>query len=239
MMQLSKLQVRVQPYYLIDKNRRSIGNELNAISEITKDMEAHPETMFTLMPLIKVRVEEIAPDDEIALAYLNIRKHIPLGHQYEWLARFSKTNPGLEMCFERDESSSLYHYLKKYEVMKVVHEGEIEYCVVDESKTDDDIFKIFGAFHFPLPLLQTTKYEMIGEYERLGYENTMNKTWFCHTPVNNEPCGVCTPCMITIKEGLTKRFSDKALKRHQTEIKYNKQLWYKIFKKFRYKLAGY
>lgn len=240
MLQLSKLNVRVQPIYIIDgRYRKSLDNELHAISEITKDIESHPETCFELLPLIKVSMEEIKEDEKILTAHRNIRKNIPLGHQYEWLARFAKFNPGLELSFEKDESASLYHYLKSFEVMKRIEDGEVEYCMIDETKTDSDIFTIFGNFRFPLPLLQTTKFEMIGEYKRLGYENTLHKTWFCHTPVNNEPCGVCNPCQMTIKEGLTFRFSDKAMKRYQTEMKYGHRLYFRFFKKIRYKLAGY
>ena len=240
MLQLSKLHVRVQPIYIIDgSNRKSINNELHAISEITKDIDAHPETRFDLLPLIKIKMDEIGEDEEISTAHRNIRRNIPLGTQYEWLARFAKSNPNLELCFEKDESASLYHYLRSYEVMKRIEEGEVEYCMIDEAKTDSDIFTILGNFRFPLPLLQTTKLEMIVEYERLGYESTMHKTWFCHTPVNNEPCGVCNPCKITIKEGLTHRFSGEAMKRYRAEIKYENKFWYKICKKIRYRIAGY
>lgn len=240
MLQLSKLNVRVQPYYLLDnKYRRSIVNELDAISAIIKDIEAHHETRCILLPLIKVRVADIEEDQDITLAYNRIREKVPLGHQYDWLARFAKSDPGLEMSFAKDESARLYHYLKKYEVMRRVDEGEIIYYIIDDTKCDIDVVKVFESFHFPYPLLFTTKKEAVGVYKELGFEETINKTWFCHTPVKNEPCGVCSPCRIAIKEGLTFRFPARALKRYQAEIRLERYFWYRIVKKVRYRLAGY
>ncbi|MBE0674156.1 MAG: hypothetical protein IH591_05805 [Bacteroidales bacterium] len=240
MLQLSKLNVRIQPYYLLDnKYRRSIANELNAISAITKDIEANHETRCILLPLITVRVADIEEDHDITLAYNRIREKVPIGHQYDWLARFAKYNPGLEISFAKDESAKLYHYLKKYEVMRSVDEGMIKYYIIDETKCDNDLVKIFGSFHFPYPLLFTTKIESVAVYKELGFEETINKTWFCHTPVKNEPCGLCSPCRIAIKEGLTFRFPARSLKRFQTEIRFERYLWYRLFKKIRYRLAGY
>lgn len=240
MIQLSKLRVVVQPYYLVDsKFRRSIKNELNAICAITEDIRMNPGTRCVILPLIKVEVADIEIDYEISQACKSIRRKIPLGSQYDWLSSFSKSNPGLELCFEKDESADLYYYLKKYEIMQTVQDDMIEYCKVDETKSDNDVIKVFGSFHFPLPLLQTTKYEMIKEYKIMGFESTMNKTWFCHTPVNNRPCGVCVPCTIAIKEGLTFRFPEEALKRHRTDVALSGYFFYSIYKKFRYRVKGY
>ena len=240
MLQLSKLNVRVQPYYLMDnKFRRSTANELNAISIITKDIESHHETRCILLPLIKIQVADIEKNQDITLAYNRLRKEVPLGHQYDWLARFAKSNPGLEMSFEKDESAQLYHYLKKYEVMRRVDEDEINYYIIDNTKCDKDISTIFGSFHFPHPLLLTTKKEMITEYKDLGFEDTINKTWFCHTPFKNRPCGVCSPCKIAIKEGLTFRFPASSLRRFQREIRFERYFIYRILKKIRYRLAGF
>lgn len=73
MVQLSKKNVTIQPYYLCD-NRVSEQNELSAITEITEDIKKHPETKCTILPLIKYKVEDIAPDNEITESYLRLRK---------------------------------------------------------------------------------------------------------------------------------------------------------------------
>ena len=56
------------------------------------------------------------------------------------------------------------------------------------------------------------------EYKRLGYSETMKKTWFCHTTVKGEPCGVCSPCRQTIEAGLSFRISRAGLERHEKEL---------------------
>jgi hypothetical protein len=35
-----------------------------------------------------------------------------------------------------------------------------------------------------------------------GFADVMALTWFCHSPRNDKPCGVCNPCEYTIEEGL-------------------------------------
>ena len=70
----------------------------------------------------------------------------------------------------------------------------------------------------------------------MGFEETMFKTWFCHNPIKNEPCGVCNPCKIAIKEGLAFRLTPVGLKRNNTEHKYMNRVWFKYWKKVRHRL---
>ena len=56
--------------------------------------------------------------------------------------------------------------------------------------------------------------------EQNGLMDIMNKTWFCHHPINDEPCGICHPCIITIEQGLEYRLNKKALRRY----KFNKAI---------------
>lgn len=64
MCQLSKLEVAIQSYYLSD-NRHSELNELKAIEQINSDINNHPETKCTILPLFKYNVTDIEPDEEI------------------------------------------------------------------------------------------------------------------------------------------------------------------------------
>lgn len=108
----------------------------------------------------------------------------------------------------------------KFGILKAVSEGDISYYIIDKEKSNDDLTKIFGAFHFPLPLFEITKTEMVKEYTRLGFEKSINKTWFCFEPINSEPCGHCNPCMSAINEGMEFRFSKSGLKRYKYRIYY-------------------
>jgi 7-cyano-7-deazaguanine synthase len=239
-LELSRKDITVQPYYLVDsKYRRSLQYELDAISNIIDDIANHPETRFALKPLIKVIVSDLPPDREISEAYKRVKREIALGIQYEWLARFATTHRGIELCLEKEEGGHIFNYFNSKGTIEKITDREVSYLVFDRDKSDRDLYTIFGNYHIPLPLREMTKLDLVGEYKKHGYEKTMLKTWFCHTPVNNEPCGVCNPCKIVVKDGLSFRLSPLALKRHSTEMKYGDKYYYKLWKKVRYRIAGY
>jgi hypothetical protein len=238
MVQLSKHNVTIQPYYLCD-NRRSEKLELKAISSITGDIQKHPETKCTILPLITFKVKDIEPDNEITDAFYRLQKLSEIGSQYDWLSRFAKTCNGLEICLERSDNGRAYKCILKNGKVKQINDGKIAYCIVNKEKSDPDMYKVFGIFRYPVPLFELTKSEILEEYKKLGFTETINKTWFCHTPVKNKACGVCNPCKSTINEGLTFRLTAKALARYKTEMKYGDRKWFKKLKDFRLKIAGY
>lgn len=238
MVQLSKYPIRIQPVYLRD-NRRSENRELQAIAEITHDIEKHPETRCTILPLQKYLVADIPPDPEITAAYERLHALIPIGSQYDWLARFAKINPGIEMSFEKCETNKTYICMHTKGSYRNVTEGAISYAVLEKEKTDPDLYAVFGNFHFPLPLFDMVKLEELREFKRLGFEDTIRKTWFCHKPLRDEPCGICKPCQSVVAEGLLFRLPPAAQRRYNMEIKYGNYLLYRYLKKIRTRIAGY
>ncbi len=219
MLQLSKMEVDVQPYYLCDK-RKSEKNELKAISAITRDIIDHPETKCFIHPLAKINVSEIEPDLSITEAYKKLYANTLLGSQYDWLARFANSVPGLELSLEKSITSKAYICLWNYGKLLKIKNKETTYYVVDRENSSADLIKVFGNFRLPYPLYDITKLEMTEDYKELGFEHTMSTTWFCHTPIRNKPCGVCNPCKAVIGEGLTFRMPLSALKRHERLKKY-------------------
>lgn len=61
---------------------------------------------------------------------------------------------------------------------------------------------------------------MLIEFENLGFKNSVNKTWFCPTPINNEPCGICHPCRTIVEEGMSFRLTQKGLHRNKFAVYY-------------------
>jgi len=215
--QLSKYDIVIQPYYLIDNNRISKENEFGAIADIMGDIEKHPETKCKIRPLIKLNSKDINPDENVTAAYQRLQKNTQLGSQYDWLARFAKEqNIEFELCLESEPGSKALQCIEKYGAVKDVSEGEISYCVIDREKSSEDLITIFGRFHFPLPLFRISKLETLEEYKKLGFESTVSKTWFCHAPQNGVPCGLCNPCKSVIEAGMTFRLPPEALKRYYT-----------------------
>ncbi len=215
-LQLSTKDVIVQPHYLVDANRKSQKFELETIKSITEDIRNLSSTRCIIRDLKLVNVSDINNDSNITRAYKNISENHRLGIQYEWLARYSKKFNNLEIGDEngRAADSILLSAIKANgAIKKIVDDKKGEYYVVDQSVSSDDIIKVFGNYHYPI--LYYNKLEMKKEAEEMGFIEIMNKTWFCHTPIDSEPCGRCVACAGTIKKGLEYRLSKAALVRYK------------------------
>ncbi len=230
MVQLSRLEADIQPFYIMDQ-RSSREQELNAIACITADIMKHPETKCTILPIIKINVSDLEVDKSITEAYLRLKSLTNLGSQFDWLGRFAKTIPGLEFSMEKGETSKGYNCIKNYGKLIRIDKKGYSYYILDKENSNADLLKIFGTLRFPVSLFHTTKLEMVDLYKKLGFEDTMNKTWFCHHPVKNEPCGTCNPCKSAIKEGLAFRLPPKAIKRYNNCMKYGSNKWYRYLLK--------
>ncbi len=237
MIQLSRFNVIVQPYYLADyQHRNSIKNELEAIKVISEDIKNHPETKFVMKPLIIVDVKDIGSDEIIKASHQRLFQEIALGSQYEWLAVFAKNHQGVELSLEKGRLQKYFETVAAFSKHSV---GGVSFQVIDKERSSEDVVNIFGNFHFPYPVSELTKLEIVEEYKRLGFGEIISKTWFCHNPVKNEPCGVCTPCRQIVEKGMSFRISPSGMKRYKTDQKYRKKVWFIFFKKIRLKVCGY
>lgn len=232
-LELSKKKVNIQTYYLSD-NRKSEKNELNAIAEIAEDIRNNPETQSILLPLIIYKASDVKPNKDITRSHRNLRKIAPLGSQYDWLARFAQEKKihGLELGIEKSTSSTVLAVINKLGAVKLITKGDISYYIIDDKKSNSDLCKVLGNFHYPYNLYNMTKIETLAEYKKLGFEGSINKTWFCHTPINNLPCGICTPCRSVVSEGMGFRLPKSSLIRYKYRKLYDlKNIVLKIFKK--------
>ncbi|HEA52661.1 hypothetical protein LCGC14_0832060 [marine sediment metagenome] len=231
MVQLSQKDVIIQPYYLSD-NRNSEKNELNAIEEITSDIEKNPKTKCKILPIVIKNTSEVKPDNEITQSYLELKKSLPIGSQYEWLSRFAKEQnmEDLELSIEKPISGSglVVNLFDKFNAkMNLETDGEISYYRLEKKGSDQNLYRVFGKFHYPSPLFDMYKTDMLGAYKKLGFENTIEKTWFCHTPIRNQPCGLCNPCESVIKEGLGFRLPILSRIRNKIKILYKFKYYFK------------
>lgn len=215
--QLSTMDIIIQPFYLKD-NRKSEKFELNTIHSLTEELRSLTSTKCIICEVITRNVSDIKEDNDITQAYKNINKAFKtlskkkLGGQYDWLARFSKSIGNLELSIEK--GTKPIDAITAYGAIERIVDDKIgEYYIVNKSVSSKDIIKVFGNYH--LPLLAYSKLRIKNEAEENGFIDLMNKTWFCHTPIDNQPCGLCNPCMATIEEGLDYRFSEVALGRYK------------------------
>ncbi len=238
MVQLSRLKVDIQPYYVTDE-RKSEELELKAISAITKDIVNHPETKCVVHPLIIYKTSDIEPDKLLTESYNKLYKKNLLGSQYDWLGRFAKMVPGLELCLEKSDTSKAYKCILANGRVLKVKDKALSHYIIDENNSDPDFYRVFKNYRLPYPLFTITKLQMVEEFKRLGFEDTMTKTWFCHSPFKEEPCGVCNPCKSVIEEGLAFRIPPQGLKRYKYYLKYGDKWWYNKALKIQRLIAGF
>lgn len=214
--QLSKMPVNIQPYYLSNNNRKSAENELSAIDAITEALKKKADTKCDFMELIVFPAEDIFSYKTISASFRVLRKKDFLEAQYEYLAWFARRNPTIELPVHKDDK--IVELISKYGAFKKSSETD-DYSFVDRNNSSDEIIDVFGNFRFPL--IEFTKKEIGEQYALLNCADIMRLTWFCRTPINNKPCGVCSPCRDKIKEGSVSGFDATALTR-------NKHILYRV-----------
>lgn len=212
--ELSRKKIDIQPYYISD-NRQSEKEELNAINKITDLLKKHEDTKANFLDIIIIQKKARKEDEQITQIYNKLRKKEFFGSQYNWLASFALEHKGIELSVHQDDKAILL--IEKYgKLKKITDETLGEYYIVDKSKTSQDVYELFGNYH--LPLATITKLEMKKFYTENNYKEIMDLTWFCHTPINGEACGICNPCIYTIEEGMKERLSSKALFRNKYKL---------------------
>ncbi len=202
LMALRVHRVTVQPYYLVHFTRRSTGNELRAMQQISAAIVArYPETAGLLLQPFISTVVEVRPDAIITGRFDRLRKRSHLGEQYDWLARFAVQRDlgWLEIAVHQDDKAAAF--LQPYVVFEENH-GDPFYRLCDNPPESD--LCLFERFRFPV--FGYTKLEMQEAARQHGFADIMELTWFCHSPTRRErPCGRCNPCRYTAQEGLARR----------------------------------
>jgi len=200
----------VQPFYIIDTQRPSTLNELKAMHVIREEVvNRNPQLADLIKPTIIVSIHDIKPDRDITVKFNRLKENLPtsIGSQYEWLARFAKqwniTN--LELCIElgKRAPNTLVNLLSKY----VGNDSRMKPL----DKNNDA--SIFSFFRFPL--LKMSKNDMKRIAAEKDFLDILEKTWFCHKPWHNKPCGICVPCDLVIKEGFGYRMPKISRLRHK------------------------
>lgn len=191
----------VEPYYIIDSNRPSFSKEIQTMVGIKKLIfNRMPGSQELIKPTIFTELNDVQPDSKISQKFKRLLARRYLGSQYDWLARFAaqaKIND-LELCIHADDKA---HYFLQSNVHQTQVDG-LEFSILNKDLIDSDL-GIFKNFHFPL--FDLTKLDIQAMSNQSGFNDIMEKTWFCFTPINGKPCGKCAPCDYTIIEGLGRR----------------------------------
>lgn len=207
--------VEIQPYYVLDEGRPSANIEIQTMEDIKRMIyDKWPYSKNLIKPTILIKINEIKKYEEITFSYNALRKKSFMGSQYEWLGWLSKNVGNLELCIHKDDKA--HYFIKNY--ISEINDVEGCYYKIDSKKCNKDVVNVFGNYNFPI--LNYTKLDMMKEAENKNFKDIMMHTWFCFTPINNEPCGICNPCKYAIEEGMSFRLSKSALLRHKYKFLY-------------------
>ncbi len=198
------------------------------MAEILDLLWKHPQTKANILPLEDVNIKTITPIKEISDAYHRIIKEHRLGTQYEWIAWYAATNPGCELCAEKQYLGGV-----SYVASLINSEGGIiETKDVHNYKIDSksrDLMLLLGNFYFPI--INTMEVDMVKLIKEWGYEDVMKHIWFCHNPIEDKPCGLCRPCAEKMESGMEFLLSESAQRRYRFAKKYEGTIILKIYRK--------
>jgi hypothetical protein len=179
----------VRPHYVLDIERASTEHELAACASIRCHMPREWAARLSASLIIDRR--DIRPDPGVSAAFERLRSAHWMGDQYDWLARYCHQHAiTIELAIHRDD--------KARDAIAASVDGDRL-----GARASADEAMIFGCYHFPV--FDLGKVDMLGAARQAGFAHLMNLTWFCHTPLFGQPCGVCNPCAYTIQEGLAHR----------------------------------
>jgi muconolactone delta-isomerase len=195
----------VQPYYIVDRQRKSFNLEKKAMEKIKQLIfKKDPNAKRLIRPTIFQELDEIKPNPFISEQYKRLASIDHLGAQYEWLPKFAedaKLND-LELSITSGEHSD--SYFRRFLRPSLIKEKSGEYYNYRlKDNPDNPDLTLFKYFRFPI--IEWTKIDMRRIAKESNFLDIMEHTWFCHYPLNNQPCGICNPCRIAIKEGMSRR----------------------------------
>lgn len=211
--ELSQKEVCIQPYYVVEKNRISQKYELQTMEKITKKLQEHPNTKATFLPIQLVHKSEIQKNEQISKTYKEIFEIYHIGSQYDYLARLALTVERLELSVEKAPTSKVLDFIQACGRLEKVNIKGGDTYIIDVAQSSEELKLLFQNFSFPV--IDKSKVDMRDIAKQQGYEDIMNMTWFCHSPIHDEPCGLCNPCLTTMAGGMEHRFPENSIKRYK------------------------
>ncbi|RZJ18357.1 MAG: hypothetical protein EON91_05590 [Brevundimonas sp.] len=197
----------VAPVYVVDPGRRSTEIELATMAAIrARIAQRSQDAAARLRPLATYDLTGLRPRERFRAHLQAMRKEAHLGEQYVWLAELLAAHnlAGLELCIHKDDAAH------RFVAPCAAVDGDV--CEIADLP-EADPRSLFTGFRFPI--LEITKPEMALAAESAGFDDILELSWFCHSPVGVEACGVCNPCVFTVNEGLARRLPPSALFRYR------------------------
>lgn len=221
LLQLATNDIIIQPIYIIDSQRKSTKLEIIAMEKILEMLKGR--FLATILDIKFIEKEWIlnnCADENISKSFKRIREKFKVGIQYEWFALLAK-HMGIKM-----ESAVVSQYKGKVEeaieaegyLMPIENDFLQERMQVLPKEGITDTYTVFE--NIILPVIKITKKDEEKIAKENGWLDIMKLTWFCHTPIDGETCGLCGPCEDAMNTGMDWRVSKNAQKRYKYRMIY-------------------
>lgn len=215
MIQLSQYNINIQPYYIVDPERKSVEYEKKAMLSIVGDLSNRFNSH--ILPIIYYDKDFILTkfaNKDVSKSFQYLHKKYRIGTQYEWFALLTR-HLGTKM-----ESAVVHQYHGKVEnaingesSLKILTDNILpERYIIDTNNNNKYISDIFENIIFPL--IKFTKKDEETVARKSKWIDILEKSWFCHSPINGKPCGICTPCDDAMNTGMEWRIPEEAKKRY-------------------------
>lgn len=208
LLQLAEMDLDIQPWYFIHRDRMSLQYEKKAMKEILGMIRSPGKFKARILKIRTISVDEMEkiPDEEISASFQALRDRYGIGIQYLWFALFCRhdgegTFP--EIGVEDSSRSRALAAMKGEGKLKDLQSGIPGQMILDWNNSSRDLCNIFGSCIFGMTAVSKKEAEIISV--RKGWMEIMNLTWFCLCPVCGTPCGVCDPCKDAVMEGMAWR----------------------------------
>lgn len=224
--------IKVEPYYVFYKGRKSTPFELKAQKQILSFLSDKGYGNL-ILPVNYNQPDSFTIDRSILDCFFEVSKEHSLVTQTVLFSGFSKINKGIELSYEK-RNNDFRHFVDKE---MVFYKNDVGSYVMDKEKSSARAYLLFGDFSFPV--LFKTNEEMYHSMIEWGFSKIFDLVHFCFSS-HEEPCGVCSSCFNKLRDGLFDyRFSELAKKRfrvyfHLRKIDCNGKVPYS---KYRYLLA--
>jgi len=204
----------VQPYYIIDTGRDSTLIEIDTRHNIINEViDRYPYAKALILPTKFTSLAEVASYTDISDKFSVLKNEMHIGSQYGWLPMFARQHgiDDLELSLEKSDRVTHFNDMDLYEPLGNHPAGRV--YQMKRSIPEENPKSIYKCFHFPL--LDYTKIDMLEHSKNHGYFDILNLSWFCFTPINGKPCGLCNPCKSVVIEGLEHRMPPLSLFRNK------------------------
>lgn len=232
MVELSRMDITIQPIYVYGEGRSSENYELKAMQNILIKIDEKNETTAEILPIDFIRFDNIKLNNDISKAYNSITKEIHLGGQYEWLPCLALKYNNLEIGIEKahPEQSGAINAIKNFGEMQ--YDRKQDTYLLDVNNSTQNLKILFQNLSFPI--INKTGEDMKKNILLWGYEDVMENAWMCFTPIFGKPCGTCNPCKSKMETNMGFMLPSNSKRRYKNRNKKISRYKDTILKKISY-----